>query len=303
MDNVTHALLGVSIMGLRSHPKSESRGLWLAVMLGSQAPDFDLLPGLFNPQAQVAFHRGDSHSWVGLAIIVGLITLSIGVLETRVSRKKIAFWSFLAVLVHLTFDALTCYGTRILLPFNREPIALDFLFIVDIPIILTLGIGSFFYLYRHKTSAMRVALIIVLLYLAGRGSLHYNLLQNVERQVGAERCSVVPLLNPLGKWMVLVDRGEKYSLGEITPITGKLVFKGDYAKNLSIPLVKKLAANPVIDSFLEIARFPYAQVSKQGKIWQVKFADLRQWPYGGFNALVILDENFQVQNIKLSTWN
>ncbi len=298
MDNLTHALLGAGLAGSGSVRPEHRRGIWLAVMSGSQAPDLDLLPGFLNPQAQLEFHRGYSHSWLGLAIIVGILTLTIGVVEPRVPRIKVCGWTALAAGIHLIFDALTSYGTGIFLPFAERSAALDVLFNVDLAILIILATGLFF-CFRGKRQAMLAAMLLVLVYTGSRYALHINLCRAAEKTINCKRYSIVPGLNPFGKWILVVDKENNYSLGKISPISGKIMLIKDYPKNLEHPLVVKVAQNPVIESYLKAARHPYAEITWEEGLCKIRFSDLRLWPYSGFNAIVYLDKA-EVKKVKLT---
>lgn len=301
MDNLTHALMGVGLTSFVTIPPEQRRGVLLAAVLGSEIPDLDLLPALFDPQAQLVYHRGYSHSWLGLAVAAGLLTLALGVTDPRVPRRKVFNWTALALIVHLFFDTLTSYGTWALFPFSGTPLALDVLYGLDLPILLMLGGGGFFYLLKGQRKVMRLALLLVLVYTAGRWGMHTQLNKVVAEQLHPYVYSLVPG-DPLGRWVVIVDQGSYYEVGRVST-GGKVKLLAKYDKNLDIPLVRMTRQNPVVESFLKIARHPYAKVTKEKAFWKVKYSDLRLWPYESFNAIVYLDSENRINKIKIGPKN
>ncbi len=298
MDNLTHALLGASLIGLRVVPPQHRRGVWLAVMLGSQAPDFDLLPSLFSAQAQVAWHRGYSHSLLGMAVIAGLVTLTVGILEPRLPRSQILMWVMVAVMLHCGVDTLTSYGTKVFYPLQAGTVALDILYGLDLVILGILSIGAVLD-YRGQRYALTVALCCVIIYVVGRGALHKVMVTAVAKQYSVSKFSVLPDLNPLGAWTVIIDTGEAYQVGQINPVGSKLIVKANYSKNLAQPLVQSIRNDPTIDSYLAVARYPIAEISSKGSKWEIRLTDLRLWPHLSFNAVASLNGDLKLEKVKI----
>jgi len=300
VDTLTHALLGLSISSFREHPKIQRPTIILAAVLGSELPDLDLLPGLFNPQAQLVYHRGFSHSLLGLAVTAGLLTLALGELDPRVSRTRLLTWTGLALLLHVLFDSLTTYGTWALYPFVTRPLALDILYSFDLPILVILGTGCFFYLARARKNALRTAFILVLMYAAGRWGYHAR----VDHILSGQQFPVYSLVpgDPLGRLVLIVDRGDYYQVGSLN-ISGQIRKLVKVDKNLHHPLALAVNQQPVIDSFLGTARYPYVEVAREGELWRIKYSDLRLWPHESFKAVVYLDDENRVVKIKLGPRN
>lgn len=298
MDNLTHALLGAALVGLKQHSKAEERAVWLSVMFASQAPDFDLLPGLLIDQARVAFHRGYSHSWLGLAVIVGFTTLLVGTIDPRIPRKKLLVWSSAAVLIHICFDLLTSYGTSAFLPFSNQKVGLDVLFIVEIPILVMLGVGVVLRYQAGRRKILAAAVLLTLFYIGGKWTLHDRLFAGLQAETGHRHFSVLPDLNPGGTWNVVVDEGSYYQVGTIKP-GGKLKLTTGIQKNLTHPLMVQIKQHPVIDSYLAAARYPYAVVTRLGDSYQLELSDLRLWPHEHFKALITWNSYKQLRKVKL----
>lgn len=299
MDNLTHALLGAGLAGLIKTPQSERRGIWLAVMLGSEAPDLDLLPSLLNQQAQLELHRGFSHSLGGLALTAGLLTLVTGILEPRLPRRKALTWISLALIVHIVFDALNSYGTRVLLPFNTQPLAFDALYSIDFVLIGVLGAGILLYRYGYKR-ALATAMLAAMVYTTGRIALHQSLYKYAGRHLMAAHYSVLPTLNPFGAWLVIGQEKDRYLLWKIDPISRKTSFVKEIPANMQQAIVVRARQIPLVQSFLQVARYPCARVHFTGSGYYVGFTDLRLWPLQNFNANVLMDKDLGLIKVKIS---
>ncbi len=297
VDSLTHALMGASLAVLGQKRTAESRGMLTVTILASELPDLDLLPGLLNPQAQLVYHRAYSHSWTGLALAAGLLTLASGVLAPHLPRKRVLAWAALAILLHLAFDTLTTYGTGLFIPFAARPLALDVLFGVDIPLLILLGGGCSLYFWRGERRVLSAAVVLALLYTAGRWGVHWRLTALAGGQLPGTSFSVLP--GPVLRWTVVADKGDAYAVGSIDPISGKIQFQTAYPKNLKHPLVAAIRRSPIIESYLQVARYPWAQISREPDGWRVKFSDLRLWPFDGFNAVAYLDENANMRSVKI----
>jgi membrane-bound metal-dependent hydrolase YbcI (DUF457 family) len=134
MDTITHGVAGALIAKSLSdspHHKIARR----AVLLGSVAPDLDLLGGIITGDSifQLEFHRGITHSVIALpalALLLAYVTL-----RRWQGLAVIAAAYGLGLASHIFLDVITAYGTMIFQPLSRDRYTLDMVFIID----LTLG--------------------------------------------------------------------------------------------------------------------------------------------------------------------
>ena len=164
MDPITHGIAGALIGkaffardGISPKPRlAESRGQGkpcsyearvaiFAATLGAVFPDVDVFADAFShdPLAIARYHRGFTHSFLGLPIFAAalawLTRLFFRWCAAKRGRENWAPPSFallFAIYVagiasHILLDGLTNFGTRILNPFSKERVAWDFLFIID----------------------------------------------------------------------------------------------------------------------------------------------------------------------------
>ena len=178
MDPVTHALSGaVLVCNLPSRYRAGWMPLWGALV--AACPDIDVL-FIQTPLEYILWHRGPTHSLVGIALIAVLAAaillagLALGRRQEEPGiRPELAGWTlsrawrlaFALLLLHVWLDCVTSYGTQVFWPFNDCRVRLSGLFIVDLPLLLPLAAGVLFWRGRHRM--MTGILIWCLVYPAG----------------------------------------------------------------------------------------------------------------------------------------
>ncbi|MGC1108022.1 MAG: metal-dependent hydrolase [Candidatus Acidiferrales bacterium] len=147
MDPVTHGIAG-ALIGKGFFANRSSRTARVAVFaatLGAVFPDVDVFVDAFthDPLAIARYHRGFTHSFIGLPIfavaLAWLTRVSFSWYAKRASRKEWAPPSFAflfaiyaaGIASHIILDGFTSFGTRMLNPFSKDRVAWDLLFIID----------------------------------------------------------------------------------------------------------------------------------------------------------------------------
>jgi membrane-bound metal-dependent hydrolase YbcI (DUF457 family) len=153
MDPVTHGIAGALIGkaffsdSRSANPSTESRArvAVFAATLGAVFPDVDVFVGAFShdPLSIARYHRGFTHSFVGLPIFAAALAwLTRAFFSWYARRHEHAEWqppsfAFLfaiyatGIASHIILDGFTSFGTRMLNPFSKDRVAWDFLFIID----------------------------------------------------------------------------------------------------------------------------------------------------------------------------
>lgn len=143
MDSVTQFVLGASVaaaaLGRRTRP-------WRAVLWGGVVgtlPDLDVLIDHGDDIANMVQHRAESHALFWLTLATPVLAWGIAALH----RERALFWRWslavwLALVTHALLDAMTIYGTRLLLPFRDEPFGVGSLFVIDPLYTLPLAVGA-----------------------------------------------------------------------------------------------------------------------------------------------------------------
>lgn len=132
MDSLTQIALGsavaVGVMG--RHTSVRKAAAWGAV--AGTLPDLDVLIDHGDPLLDMVLHRAESHALLYLTLLAPLLAWGVSRLhgETGLFRRWwLALW--LVLVTHPLLDAMTVYGTQLLLPFTRHPYGVGSVFIID----------------------------------------------------------------------------------------------------------------------------------------------------------------------------
>jgi inner membrane protein len=323
MDNVTHTLFGLVLAktGIeRSAPKAT-----LALLIGANLPDLDLLSWFGGQISYLKYHRGFSHSLLGL-ICEAFVLAAILILVYR-ARFKVALATnfqmlFLVSLAgtssHVLLDYTNSYGVRPFLPFDGRWFAADLVFIVDPWMIGILTVGLLLpLLFRlisqeigAKASGYRsgafVALGLVAAFWSAKWVAHRYALDELRQRSYTTgdpvRVSAFPqFLNPAG-WQGVVETEKAYHLtfagasllqSEFERRRVKTLFKAEKSEVLAAATQGTQAR-----VFLDFARCPLLQVNPMPEGYQVTARDLR-FDFAGrfrqsFVYSVLLDRNLKV---------
>lgn len=174
MDTITHGIVG-SLLAKGYFSERHGRVATFAGTIGAMFPDVDVLHDAFSsdPLAIVRFHRGITHSWVGLPFFAAALAW----LTRWIARKRgieSPSWGMLALIYgvaiasHILLDGMTSFGTRMWDPISQDRVAWDFLFIVDFSFMaIALAPQIVAWAYRDRAKAAgRAALSWVVLTLA-----------------------------------------------------------------------------------------------------------------------------------------
>lgn len=178
MDNLAHALTG-GLLAATTHPhwlqKHPARTL-LAALVVVNLPDIDVLLGLKSYDYYMFEHRGTTHSFLGLPLMVGLGALvTRGFFPPRMGKDFSSWWTFAGfaliqlLIGHFFLDYLTTYGTMFFHPLSYKRFSLPLMFIID-PYFWLIGLtGVIFLLVRRgqNVGLTRVKGVLALSVMAG----------------------------------------------------------------------------------------------------------------------------------------
>lgn len=142
MDSLTQIALGsavaVGVMG--RHTAVRKAAAWGAV--AGTLPDLDVLIDHGDALLDMVLHRAESHSLFYLTLFAPLLAWAVSRLHGEAGlfrRWWLALW--LVLVTHPLLDAMTVYGTQLLLPFTRHPFGVGSVFIIDLAYTLPLIVG------------------------------------------------------------------------------------------------------------------------------------------------------------------
>jgi inner membrane protein len=219
MDSLSHialgAAVGMAVMGRRT-------ALWKAAAWGAVAntlPDLDVLIDHGNPVHDMVLHRGQTHALFWLTLFSLPFAAAVARLHgdwVQWRRWWLAMW--LALVTHPLLDAMTVYGTKLLLPFSNDAVGVDSVFIIDGLYTLPLLVGAGMALKRQRLRPNAIGLGLSTAYLVWGVGVQMHV-QGIARAslaaqgVRAERLLVTPTPFNSIAWRVVVMQREHYLEG------------------------------------------------------------------------------------------
>ncbi|HEX5483606.1 MAG TPA: metal-dependent hydrolase, partial [Terriglobia bacterium] len=314
--------------------KRKSRYAMLALIIGSNLPDADIVTALHGGVDYLKNHRGITHSLLGLTVLAVILACILYAVGRKVSPRKNSpplslKWLFIvcwiATAVHVLMDFTNQYGVRPFLPFSGRWYAWDIMPIVGpyllVILILGLGLPVLLRLVSQEIGASKrasktgrtgaiVALCAMVALWGLRDFAHRRVLSMLDshaydqqnpRRVGAFPSPLSPF-----EWTGVVETSSAYYLldanalaGDVEPSTAQMLRKPPPSPALTA--AEHAAAAKV---FLNFARFPWAMVNATQEGFEVYIRDLRyasprssEW---GFVLEIDLDQSLRVQHASFS---
>lgn len=165
MDPLTHAISGAALA--RAFPKETLPAKQVAlIILLAMAPDSDIVLRLISDPVYLQHHRGLTHSLLMLPLWGWLIfsLSSRQIKQNPVMPKLIG----LALLLHISLDVITAYGTMLFAPVSDKRFSVDLLFIIDplFSLCLLIPLLMGFIWKQHARSLSILSFVAALAYLA-----------------------------------------------------------------------------------------------------------------------------------------
>jgi inner membrane protein len=298
MDNLTHTLYALALAktGLyRTTPRAT-----LALMVGANLPDVDLISISWGDINYLKYHRGITHSFIGVILGAFILASVIYYINNRLLTRKPASWrrlywlSLTGVVSHILLDFTNSYGIRPFLPFSSRWYAWDIAFIIDpwMLLVLVLGLGLPF-LFRlvnqeiggRPTESHRGAIVclsLILLYWVSKDLSHRQAVAALEQNCYSTgvslRCGAMPkFFNPFG-WYGIVETETAFHRTEVgwgTNSDGFGVRNKVYHKPEQTEIIESAKKGPQAQAFLEFARFPWFQLEPSFEGYTIILRDLR----------------------------
>jgi len=319
MDNLTHTLTAVAISQTGLNRKT--RFATLTLILAANAPDIDVLTGFKSSVTYLKYHRGISHSLLGIIVLAIIIWGIMYWLGKNVQAKPVlplnSRWLLLAALLgtgsHLLLDFTTAYGVRPFLPFSGRWYAWDIMFILD-PLLLALLIAGLAVpwllgLVSEEVGARKSRLVPGAIFCLGamaalwgiRDFAHRRALSILDSHTYsgdvAQRSSALPIaVNPF-TWTGVVETETSFQVVGVNAFdtAGLPEEMGTFEKPQMSPALAAAMKTRGGEIFLDFARFPWAQVDESEQGYFVSLRDLRFYNASAqsrsFTLEVELDKN------------
>lgn len=160
MDPITHGIAG-ALLGKAYFAERKGPVAIFAATLGAVFPDIDIVAEMASrdPLAIVKYHRGITHSFVGLPFFAALLAWLTRWLARRrgietPSCAALTLIYGIGIASHILLDGMTSFGTRMWTPISQQRVSWDLLFIIDFSftaIILLPQIAAWIYSDRAKS--------------------------------------------------------------------------------------------------------------------------------------------------------
>jgi len=299
VDNLTHTLTAVAISHAGLNRKT--RFATLTVILGANLPDIDIVSRLDSSATYLKYHRGITHSILGVTVLALLLAWAVSALG-RKARPKASLplaghWLLLAAWLgtasHLLLDFTNSYGVRLFLPFSGRWYSWDIMFIFD-PLLLALliiglGLPIILRLVSEEVGIRRarprwgaVFSLCALASLWGiRDFAHRRVLAQLDAHTytnqNPRRLGAFPApANPFA-WTGVVETDSAYNVlpadalaEDVDPESARLFRKPEPSAPLDSAMKTRTAR-----IFMSFARFPWAQVEESDAGFKVNIRDLR----------------------------
>lgn len=277
MDPVSHAIIGLSIHALNQAPDISNPAL-VGAVLGSMAPDLDVIAKVKGDYVLLKHHRVETHSLPGVAILSVLITLGLSFLYPVFLFREVLMWTFIGAMSHVVFDLFNSYGVALLYPLNRKKYSLNLVNIYDPLILLLSGYIIFFSkrtIYEH--------------FLAGGIFVFYLFLKELNKRIQVRkiynfynhdlnnkiiRISFMPSDYSLFKWDYIVNTQKEYILGEVKLYRGTPVTFKRFSKS-SNTIIEKAHQEELALYFKDFTPFYHVECEEKKDGFIVKMIDLR----------------------------
>ncbi len=231
MDTLSHALVGLAVAGLSGHQPTLHDPIYIAAMLGAQAPDFDIIAQVRGDMAYLRQHRSFSHSIPGITGWALAISLAIRFFMPQAAFAQVLVWSFAGALSHIVIDYFNTHGVAILWPFRRDRKSCPLLNVFD-PVLLLLMLMP----YASRPPMLEITLItftLLIFYILAKYFLRQRatkwLLQNFFSQQ-VTRIWVMPCLKHLFYWDFVVETDSRILNGRIGLLYPVMEIRADFPK-------------------------------------------------------------------------
>jgi inner membrane protein len=295
MDNLSHAFIGVALAALSGHPPSLTDPLYIATILGAQAPDFDIITHLKSNFSYMKSHRAFSHSLPGLIMWSSLITVLLLYNLGMTDWLSYLLWSFIGGLSHILLDYFNTHGASLLWPFNKKRQTNHLLNVFDPLLLLFFSIPYFFALPAGLLGI--ISLSTLACYLALRTAMRVRIKKRLTIFFAAEqiaRLAVMPNLKRVLVWDFVVELADAYIVGQFNFIQCKLTVKTKLLKQQHPEIAKLVQTTELGEFFQSFTPYLYLNVEKQANgLFLVRLYDLRYFLNEKFvhRAIIHFDKN------------
>ncbi|MEG6585794.1 metal-dependent hydrolase [Dendrosporobacter sp. 1207_IL3150] len=295
MDTLSHALIGIAVAGLSGHQPAIDNPIYIAAVLGAQAPDFDIIAQLRGSFAYIRQHRAFSHSLPGVVLLSILLTGGIHLFYPQANIVELLFWAFAGGLSHIIIDYFNTHGTSVLWPIRRERKSCKLLNVFD-PILIIAMLALFLPKLTPKEHSL-ITFLFITIYILVRIYLRTRAARWLRYEYANQaifRVEVMPSLKRLLFWDFVIETSDSFIIGQIGALHPKLEQKLCLPKNQNNSNAALYAQKTTVgDFFNSFSPLIYIEETQHDNIFRVNIYDLRYLINKQFrhSATVVFDKN------------
>jgi inner membrane protein len=294
VDSLSQFVLGASVSAAALGRRT---AVWKAALWGGVAgtlPDLDVFFDHGDALLNMVLHRGHSHAlfWLTLAApVLAALPALLHRQREHYARWCLAMW--LALVTHPLLDAMTVYGTQLLMPFSNHPFGVGSMFIIDplytVPLLVGLAVG----LARRQWRGLRwvqAGLVLSTAYLAWSFAAQQHVqslvLRSVQPPVDPQALLATPSPFNTVLWRIVAMRPDgSYEEGFYSFFDGDRPIRLERFTPGPTPVPAELRALPPVQ---RLAAFTHGFYKVQAQDGQAFVTDLRmgQEPNYSFSFLV-----------------
>ncbi len=297
MDPLTHALAGALTASFSGNPMSIADPIFLGAVLGSMAPDLDIIYQTKGDVAYLKNHRGFSHSFIGFAIISVGIAGALSFVFPETAFMTIFMWTLLGALSHGFLDFLNSYGAKLFWPLSKRKQNLGILTIFDPILIFIMGASLAGQTFIPMVNV--IGAISVMVYLAFRFYMRLRTASVVRKKYSSfKKIIVIPSVMSIWNWHFLLENDNNITVGEVKFLSWAMKIRRSFRKQKNHPVVQAAINSKLGRLFEDFTPIFHVAFQQNHKGHLVSFIDLRYFLRGDFmhHASCIINEELQLMD-------
>jgi len=278
MDPISHALLGRTLAHV--YPaQTPSRGVRTAAILGSLAPDIDLIVAFQGWDRYLYVHQIGTHALVAAPILALAVALTVRVFvrQSRVSHLALAALAGV-VIGHLMFDLVSGSEMRLFVPFAQLRLGPHWIAMADLLAVSILVAGTIWSIWRPRRAAAWTLAALTLLIVVKAES-QTLAVRAIERHAAgrpdysASRSDAVN--GSLVSWKFFARDGQRVQAWRVNAVTGAVTLDFERQTASNVAGLSESTRVPAVQTFLGLAMLPFIRVEHADNRTLLLWSDLR----------------------------
>jgi inner membrane protein len=302
LDTGTHIAMGIAVGGLSTldpviaNDPATAQGVFVAVLIGSNAPDFDTILKLKNNAVFIRNHRGITHSIPALFIWPLLISGAILLFYPNANFYHLLLWTFLSVFLHVFVDLFNAYGTQAMSPISGKWVAFGVINIFDPLIFIShlIGIGLWFMGIHPGYTFLTIYTILIFYYLI-RVLSKLRIIKMVQKEIPEVTSTIVSPSIRWGQWHLAIQTAGNFYVAEVK--NRNLIILDKY-KRLPVPDIPVITAakkDRNLSAFLSFSPVYRWEIDEDENGYEVRFIDLRYRSKGYYPFVAVVKLNRELK--------